>query len=167
MTARAAAVGAVFLLTCAACESTDRPRSAQATPARPLDSPLRMAASPTPSARPLQPAPVASTPSPGISPAAASRSVVSEEPSPQGPPAGTLAPPRPTDPPTHATVTVADLAKHVGESLRFQMKDGRILLGTLRSVDNGTVKLEREMGLGTSVFQLRLADVDQVLKRLE
>jgi len=149
MTARTVVVGAFFLLTCAACESTDRPRSAQATPARPLDSPLRMAASPTPSARPLQPAPVASTPSPGISPAAASRSVVSEEPSP------------------HATVTVADLAKHVGESLRFQMKDGRILLGTLRSVDDGTVKLEREMGLGTSVFQLRLADVDQVLKRLE
>ena len=84
----------------------------------------------------------------------------------QEPPAGTLPPPRPTDPPTHASVAVGDLAKHVGETLRFQMKDGRVLVGVVRSVEGGAVKLERDMGLGTSAFRVPLTDIDQVLKRL-
>jgi hypothetical protein len=82
-------------------------------------------------------------------------------------PVGTLPAPRPTDPPTHANVAVGDLAKHIGEPLRYQMKDGRTVVGTLRSVDNDTVKLERDMGLGVSAFRIPLADVDRVLKRLQ
>ena len=94
------------------------------------------------------------------------RAAAAEEPSPEGAPAGTLPEPRPSDPPTHTKIAPGELGQHLGETLHVQMKDGRMLVGILRSADDETIRLERDMGLGTSAFRIRLTDVDQVLKRL-
>jgi hypothetical protein len=175
MTVRAIVLGVVSVVTCVACQSTDRPKNLG--PAGSHEA--RLQASPSPAATVARPAIAKSSaaeptaPAGQASPATATGNGAprtadpARDDVPQGPPAGTLPPPRPSDPPTHATVEIGDLAKHVGETLRFQMKDGRSLVGTVRSVENGTVRMERDMGLGITAFQIRVADVDQVLKRLQ
>ena len=175
MTMRAVVLGVALVVACVACQSTDRPKNVG--PAGSRES--RLPASPSPAATVVPPAIAKSSvaeptaPAGQASPDTAAGSGAPRTPAsslaevPQEPPAGTLAQPRPSDPPTHATVELGDLAKHIGEPLRFQMKDGRSLVGTVRSVDNGTVRIERDMGLGITAFKIRVADVDQVLKRLE
>jgi hypothetical protein len=81
------------------------------------------------------------------------------------PPPGILPPPPPPETPTHNVVKPADLGRHLGELLRFRMKDGRTVVGTLRSVDAENIRIERNLGLGTTSFTLRLADVEDALER--
>jgi hypothetical protein len=81
------------------------------------------------------------------------------------PPPGILPEPLPPPTPSHAQVELKDLASHRGEVLRFRMRDGRWIMGTLRSVENDNARIERSIGMGTSSFTLRLSDVEQVLAR--
>lgn len=81
------------------------------------------------------------------------------------PPPGILPPPPPPETPTHDVVKVADLGRHVGNVLRFRLKDGRTIVGTVRTVDAESVRVERNLGLGTSTFALRLVDIEDALVR--
>jgi hypothetical protein len=81
------------------------------------------------------------------------------------PPPTLMPPPRPPAPPSHAPIPMKELEKHKGEPLRFRMKDGRAVDGRLQGIQDGVVRLEREMGMGSTSFVLSLADVDQVLER--
>jgi hypothetical protein len=166
MTVRVFVLGAVLGVACVACQWLEQPRNPRSKPSTPaLSTSPPPAASPSRSPKGAEPPAAASAAAP-ISAAPSAGGAAPEELPPLEPPAGTLPQPRPTDPPTHADVALGDIAKHVGETLRFKMKDGRVLVGTVRSIEDGAVKLERDMGLGTSAFRVPLTDVDQVQKRL-
>jgi hypothetical protein len=99
-----------------------------------------------------------------VTPATTPDTTLTELPRPTPPP-GILPPPPPPETPTHNLVKPADLGRHLGEVLRFRMKDGRMVVGTLRSVDAENVRIERNLGLGTTSFTLPLADIEDALER--
>jgi hypothetical protein len=87
-------------------------------------------------------------------------------PKPQAPPAGMLPPPLPPAARTHLLITVGELDKYHGRSMRVRMKDGRVVIGYLLGVDHGIIKMDRELGRGIAAFQLPVEDVQEILLRL-
>jgi hypothetical protein len=72
----------------------------------------------------------------------------------------------PAAPRTHVAVAPADLARHVGVTLRFRLKNGKTIVGRMLGVENDAVRIERDMGLGSSSFRVPLADIEEILKRI-
>jgi len=78
---------------------------------------------------------------------------------------GILPEPLPPSTPSHAPVKLGELASHTGQVLRFRMKDGRSIVGTLQAVEQDSARIERNIGMGTTSFTLRLSDVEEILER--
>jgi hypothetical protein len=79
---------------------------------------------------------------------------------------GIVRPPRPPEPPSHTTIRLEDLSKHTGEILRFRLKNGRSFEGRIREIGPESIKLERNTIAGKMTFDINLADIEEVLKRL-
>jgi hypothetical protein len=175
------ALGAALLGVLCACQWLDQPREDAEKKAlrrrvEDLEAQLRLCTTPRVGVTAPRPGPAvaaapagadsATPPPPADNPAPLAPQGATN-PQSQEPPASMLPPRMPPAPRTHATVDLVDLTKHVGETLRVTMKDGRTFIGTLKAVEGGTLRMERDMGLGTTSFQLPLADVQQVLRRLD
>ncbi|MBN2369995.1 MAG: hypothetical protein JXO72_05865 [Vicinamibacteria bacterium] len=79
---------------------------------------------------------------------------------------GIVRPPRPPEPPSHASIKFEDLSQHMGDILRFRMKDGRSFEGRIREVGLQTLKVERNTNAGQMTFDIKLEEIAEVLKRL-
>jgi hypothetical protein len=79
---------------------------------------------------------------------------------------GIVHPPRAPQPPTHVSIELENLSEHQGEILRFRMSNGRSFEGRIREVGEVTVKVERNTNAGKMTFDIKLADIEEVLKRL-
>jgi hypothetical protein len=81
------------------------------------------------------------------------------------PPPGLLPSPPPQATPLFFTIPPDKLTEHLGEVVRLRMRDGRTIKGSLYSVEEDMITLERGIGGGSTTFPIHRESVDHVERR--